>query len=141
MLMQVGYDDHSYPWDKGKLIGQKSPLKPREVWAIRVRLQLADRKRDLALFNLGLDSKLRGCDLMGLRVSDVRTGDEIRNRATINQMKTGNPVQFEIMDQSRDAIQDWCDWKGLAQYDWLFPSRKNPRRHLTTRQYSRIVDQ
>ncbi len=139
--MHASYDDHSYPWNKGKLIGQKSPLKPKEVWTIRVRLQLADRKRDLALFNLALDSKLRGCDLVSLRVSDVRTGDEIRNRATINQMKTGNPVQFEIMDQSRDAIRDWCDWKGLALYDWLFPSRKNAQKHLGTRQYSRIVDQ
>ncbi len=141
MLMKVSYDDHSYPWNKGKLVGQKAPLKPREVWAIRVRLQLAERKRDLALFNLALDSKLRGCDLVSLRVSDVRTGDEIRNRATVNQMKTGNPVQFEIMEQAREAIQAWCESKALAQYDWLFPSRKNPRRHLTTRQYARIVNQ
>ncbi len=141
MLMQVSSDDHSYPWNKGKLIGQKAPLKPREVWAIRVRLQLADRKRDLALFNLALDSKLRGCDLVSLRVSDVRTGDEIRSRATVNQMKTGNPVQFEVMEQSREAVRNWCERKALAQYDWLFPSRKNPRRHLTTRQYARIVNQ
>ena len=140
MLMQVPHDDHSYPLNKGKLVGQKAPLKPREVWPIRVRLQLADRKRDLALFNLALDSTLRGCDLVNLRVSDVRTGDEIKNRATISQMKTGNPLQFEIMDQSREAIRDWCDMKSLAQYDWLFPSRKNPRRHLTTRQYARIVN-
>lgn len=141
MLMQVPYDEHRYPWNKGKLVGQKAPLKPREVWAIRVRLQLADRKRDLALFNLALDSKLRGCDMVSLRVSDVRTGNELRNRATVNQMKTGNPVQFEIMEHSREALRDWCEWKSLAQYDWLFPSRKNPRRHLTTRQYARIVNQ
>ncbi len=141
MLMKVLHDDHRYPWKEGKLVGQKAPLKPREVWAIRVRLQLAERKRDLALFNLALDSKLRGCDLVSLRVSDVRTGDEIRNRATVNQMKTGKPVQFEIMEQAPEAIQAWCESKAPAQYDWLFPSRKNPRRHLTTRQYARIVNQ
>ncbi len=78
-----------YPWNKGKLIGQKTPLKQQEVWAIRVRLELADRKRDLALFNLAIDSKLRGCDLVGLKVSDVRTGDEFQSRAKIIQRKTG----------------------------------------------------
>lgn len=128
------------PWNKGKLIGQKPPLKPREVWAIRVRLQIANKKRDLALFNLSLDSKLRGCDLLSLKVSDVRTGGDVRSRTKIIQKKTGNPVQFEIMDQSRDAIRDWCEFKGLEQYDWLFPSRKDRNHHLSTRQYARLVD-
>lgn len=128
------------PWNRGKLVGQKPPLKPREVWAIRVRLQIANKKRDLALFNLSLDSKLRGCDLLSLKVSDVRTGGEVRHRTKIVQKKTGNPVQFEIMDQSRDAIRDWCDFKQLEQYDWLFPSRKDRNRHLSTRQYARLVD-
>lgn len=82
------------PWNKGKLIGQKSPLIPQQVWAIRVRLQLADSKRDLALFNLALDSKLRGCNLVGLKVSDVQTGDEIRSRSKVTQKKIGKPVQF-----------------------------------------------
>ncbi len=128
------------PWNKGKLVGQKPPLKPREVWAIRVRLQIANKKRDLALFNLSLDSKLRGCDLLSLKVSDVRTGGDVRSRTKIIQKKTGNPVQFEIMDQSRDAIRDWCEFKGLEQYDWLFPSRKDRNHHLSTRQYARLVD-
>ena len=92
------------PWNKGKLIGQKSPLTPQQVWAIRVRLQLAAHKRDLALFNLALDSKLRGCDLVALKVSDIQTGDEIRPRAKIIQKKTGKPVQFEVTKQTRDAL-------------------------------------
>jgi len=127
------------PWNKGKLIGQKSPLTPRQVWAIRVRLQLADSKRDLALFNLALDSKLRGCDLMGLKVSDVQTGDEIRARTKIIQRKTGKPVQFEIMKQTREALVDWIEFKQLNIYDWLFPSRKNRDNAMTTRQYARVV--
>jgi len=127
------------PWNKGKLIGQKSPLTPQQVWAIRVRLQLADSKRDLALFNLALDSKLRGCDLMGLKVSDVQTGDEIRARTKVIQKKTGKPVQFEIMKQTREALMDWIEFKQLNIYDWLFPSRKNRDNAMTTRQYARVV--
>ncbi len=128
------------PWNNGKLIGQKSPLKPQQVWAIRVRLQLAEKKRDLALFNLAIDSKLRGCDLLRLKVSDVRMGDEIRSRAKIVQSKTGNAVQFEITKQTREAIEDWCTQKSLDHHDWLFPSRKDHSRHLSTRQYSRLVE-
>ena len=115
------------------------PLTPQQVWAIRVRLQLANHKRDLALFNLALDSKLRGCDLVNLKVSDVQTGDEIRPRAKIIQKKTGKPVQFEIMKQTRDALIDWIDQKELNIYDWLFPSCKNRDLAMTTRQYGRIV--
>ena len=127
------------PWNKGKLIGQKTPLTPQQVWAIRVRLQLADSKRDLALFNLALDSKLRGCDLMGLKVSDVQTGNEIRSRSKITQKKTGKPVQFEIMKQTRESLVDWIEFKELNIYDWLFPSRKNRDNAMTTRQYARVV--
>jgi len=136
MAVMLQYATPHRPWNKGKLVGQKPPLKPCEVWAIRVRLQIANKKRDLALFNLSLDSKLRGCDLLSLKVSDVRTGGDIRSRTKINQKKTGNPVQFEIMDQSRDAIRDWCEFKRLEQYDWLFPSRKDRNCHLSTRQYA-----
>lgn len=128
------------PWNKRKLIGQKSPLKPQQVWAIRVRLQLADKVRDLALFNLAIDSKLRGCDLVSLRVDDVRLGDEIKSRTKIQQHKTGMPVQFEITKQARDAIDDWCELKSLNQHDWLFPSRKDRSKHLSTRQYARLVE-
>ena len=84
------------PWNKGILIGQKRPLKPKDVWAIRVRLQLQGRKRDLALFNLAIDSKLRGCDLVRLQVDDVCAGGRVRDRGTVIQKKTGRPVQFEI---------------------------------------------
>lgn len=132
--------NHQTPWNKGKLVGQKAPLKPPEVWAIRVRLQLADNKRDLALFNLAVDSKLRGCDLLRIRVSDLQLGSEIRNRAKIVQSKTGTPVQFEVTKCTRAAVADWCGFKGLQPHDWLFPSRKNRNRHLTTRQYARLVD-
>jgi len=128
------------PWNLGKLVGQKAPLKPQEVWAIRVRLQLADNKRDLALFNLAIDSKLRGCDLMRIRVSDLRMGAEYRSRAKVIQSKTGNPVQFEVTKQTRDAIADWCTFKDLRPHDWLFPSRKDTSRHLSTRQYARLVE-
>jgi len=127
------------PWNKGRLIGQKSPFTPQQVWAIRVRLQLADSKRDLAMFNLALDSKLRGCDLMALKVSDLQTGNEIRPRAKIIQSKTGKPVQFEVMKATREAIADWIKVKDLTPYDWLFPSRKNRELPTTTRQYARIV--
>lgn len=129
------------PWNKGKLIGQKPPLKAREVWAIRVHLQLADRKRDLALFNLAIDSKLRSCDLVRLRVNDLWIGEDIRHRAKLVQSKTGEPVQFEVTSQTRDALYDWRSSKELAPHEWLFPSRRDRKRHLGTRQYSRIVDQ
>src|SRR5215210_3053142 len=92
------------PWNKGRLIGQKRPLKPKDVWTIRVRLQLEERRRDLAMFNLAIDSKLRGCDLVRLRVDDVLVGGPVRDRATVIQKKTGRPVQFEITEQTRRAI-------------------------------------
>ena len=94
------------PWNKSRLIGQKRPLKPKDVWAIRVRLQLQGRKRDLALFNLAIDSKLRGCDLVRLQVDDVCAGGRVRDRGTVIQKKTGRPVQFEIMEQTRASIHD-----------------------------------
>src|SRR5216684_4384130 len=95
------------PWNKGPLTGQKRPLKPKDVWSIRVRLQLEHRARDLAMFNLAIDSKLRGCDLVRLQVTDVCAVGRVRDRATIIQKKTGRPVQFEITEQTRAAIQAW----------------------------------
>jgi integrase len=112
------------PWNKGKLVGQKAPLKPQEVWSIRVRLQLADNKRDLALFNLAIDSKLRGCDLLRLRVSDLRMGGEIRSRAKIIQQKTGTTVQFEVTKQTRDAIEAWCAIKELRPTTGCFRAER-----------------
>lgn len=127
------------PWNKGKLIGQKPPLKLKEIWAIRIRLQLAGRLRDLALFNLAIDSKLRGCDLVGLTVREVAHGDRIARRAVILQQKTGQPVQFEITEQSRDSLAIWIRQAGLRPHQHLFPSRLGSSDHVSTRQYSRLV--
>jgi len=127
------------PWNKGRLIGQKRPLKPKDVWAIRVRLQLQGRKRDLALFNLAIDSKLRGCDLVRLQVDDVCAGGRVRDRGTVIQQKTGRPVQFEIMEQTRASIHDWLSKVELRNGRYLFPSRFRAQPHLSTRQYARIV--
>ena len=118
------------PWNKGRLIGQKRPLKPKEVWAIRVRLQLEGRKRDLALFNLAIDSKLRGCDLVSLRVDDVWIGGRPRDRATVIQKKIGRPVQFEITEQTRSSIRDWQPAAGAARI--CSPSVPRPRSRAAT---------
>src|SRR5712692_9942115 len=127
------------PWNKGRLTGQKRPLKPKDVWAIRVRLQLKRRARDLALFNLAIDSKLRGCDLVRLQVDDVCAGGRVRDRATIVQKKTGRPVQFEITEQTRASIQRWLPSVEARHGQYLFPSRFRAQPHLSTRQYARIV--
>ena len=127
------------PWNKGRLTGQKRPLKPKDVWAIRVRLQLQGRKRDLALFNLAIDSKLRGCDLVRLQVDDVCAGGRVRDRGTVIQKKTGRPVQFEITEQTRASIRDWPSKVELRNGRYLFPSRFRAQPHLSTRQYARIV--
>jgi integrase len=128
------------PWNKGKLVGQKAPLKPREVWAIRVRLQMEHHARELALFDLGIDSKLRACDLVKLRVRDVCHGDRVAGRATVLQQKTQRPVQFEISPTTRDAVDAWIRKAGLKSDDYLFPSRVRRSPHLGTRQYARILD-
>jgi len=130
---------HRAPLNKGRLIGQKRPLKPKEVWAIRVRLQLEERRRDLALFNLALDSKLRGCDLVRLQVNDVCVGGRVRDRATVIQRKTGRPVQFEITEQTRAAIRDWVANSVPGNGQYLFPSRFHDQPHISTRQYARVV--
>jgi integrase len=127
------------PWNKGKLLGQKPPLKLKEIWAIRIRLQLAQRIRELALFNLAIDSKLRGCDLVGLRVHDVVQGSRVAPRAIVMQKKTQRPVQFEITEQTRDAVTTWIATAHLKPEHFLFPSRVSESPHLSTRQYSRIV--
>ena len=128
------------PWNKGRLVGPKPPLKLKEIWAIRIRLQLARRIRDLALFNLGLDSKLRACDLVSLRVADITVGSRVANRATVFQRKTQRPVQFELTEHTRDALSAWIAAKQLRTTDYLFPSRVRPERPLSRRQYGRIVD-
>ena len=127
------------PWNKGRLTGQKRPLRPKDVWAIRVRLQLKRRARDLALFNLAIDSKLRGCNLVRLQVDDVCAGGRVRDRATIIQKKTGRPVQFEITEQTRASIRAWLPEVEARNGQYVFPSRFRTQPHLSTRQYTRIV--
>lgn len=128
------------PWNRGMLIGQKRPLKLHEVWSIRIRLQLAVKIRDLALFDLAIDSKLRGCDLVALRVADVAHGKSLLHRAIVMQRKTQRPVQFEITESTRVALAAWIEESGLHNNDYLFPSRKHDSPHLSTRQYARIVN-
>ena len=127
------------PWNRGKLIGQKPPLKVQEIWAIRFQLEKAHRMRELALFTLAIDSKLRGCDLVKLRVHDVAHGDHILSRATVVQQKTGHPVRFELTEQTRDAVRAWIDSQHLEPGDFLFPGHDGASSHLSTRQYARIV--
>jgi integrase len=128
------------PWNKGKLVGQKLPFKLKEIWAIRVRLQIFCRTRELALFDLGIDSKLRACDLLKLRVRDVCHGERVAARAIVLQQKTSRPVQFEITEPTRTALADWIKVSGLSLDDFLFRSRVRRSPHLSTRQYARIVD-
>ena len=126
-------------WNKGPLVGQKRLLRPKKIWAIRIRLQMKRRKRDLAMFNLAIDSKLRGCDLVSLRVDDVASGGRVRDRGTIVQHKTGRPVQFEITEQTRAPLQDWLNVRPTDRGPYVFPSRIHEQPHLTARQYARIV--
>ena len=128
------------PWNKGKLLGQKLPLKLQEIWAIRIRLQLSKRIRDLALFNLAIDSKLRSCDLVKIKVKDVSHGNSIAKRAMVMQQKTKQPVQFEITAQTRKSIEDLIKHAQLNTNDYLFKSRLQNSEHLSTRQYARIVN-
>ncbi|GAB6195994.1 tyrosine-type recombinase/integrase [Lysobacter xanthus] len=127
------------PWNKGKLVGQKAPLRLSEIWSIRVRLQLAGNLRDFALFNLAIDSKLRGCDLVALRLRDISHGNAIARRAIILQKKTGRPVQFELTDLTRAAVAEWVHQLHLSAASYLFPGRCGEAGHLSTRQYARIV--
>ena len=127
------------PWNKGKLTGQKPPLQPRHIWAIRTHLQLGGRKRDLALFNLAIDSKLRGCDLVSLKVEDVAPSGHAIRRSTIRQKKTGRPVQFEITEPTRQAVDDYLAGQQKRPGDFLFTGRRGSGMCLTTRQYARLL--
>jgi integrase len=127
------------PWNKGLLIGQKKPLEPKHVWSIRVRLEIARSRRDLAIFNLAIDSKLRACDLVKLRLNDICSGVKVRHRAPIVQKKTGRPVQFEITEQSRSSVEAWLPMLRATGSRYLFPSRLHASPHISTRQYARLV--
>ena len=127
------------PWNKGKLIGQRPPLKLQEVWAMRIRLQLSGNKRALALFNLAIDSKLRSCDLVKLRISDISQMGAVSSRAMVLQQKTKQSVQFEIMQGTRDSLHQYLLTLDSEPQDYLFRSRIAESAHLSTRQYARIV--
>jgi integrase len=129
------------PWNKGKPIGQKPPLKLKDIWAIRIHLQNTQQVRDLAMFNLAIDSKLRGCDLVNLRVRDVIHGSQILPRTMIVQRKTQHPVQFELTEPTRIAVAAWIAKANLKSEQYLFPSRVVKSPHVSTRQYARIVHQ
>ena len=119
----------------------KPPLKPKQIWGIRARLQIAKRTRDLALFDLALDSKLRGCDLVRVKISDIALHGAMQTRATVTQRKTGRPVQFELTEQTRTSVHAWLQIRGNRSPEFLFPSRVNRSGHLSTRQYARLVDE
>ena len=127
------------PWNKGKLIGAKPPLRSKHVWSIRTKLQIEGRKRDLALFNLAIDSKLRGCDVVSIRVEDIAPRGYAIDRATVRQKKTGHPVRFEITEQTRQALDDYMHATGKQPGGFLFTGRRGADRCLTTRQYARLV--
>ena len=127
------------PWNKGRLIGPKPPLLPKHVWSIRTRLQLTGKSRDLALFNLAIDSKLRGCDVVALKAEDVAPAGYATDRAIVRQRKTGRSVKFELTDQTRQSIDDYLESRWKRPGEFLFPSRQRPGRNLSTRQYARLL--
>lgn len=126
-------------WNKGRIFGQKRPLQPKHVWSIRVRLEMADNRRDLALFNMAVDSKLRGCDLVCLRVRDVFVSGRVKERASMTQSKTGKPVKFEVTETTRQSLERWIADPEMFGVEFLWPSRLHGSPHLSTRQYARIL--
>jgi integrase len=128
-------------WNAGKMVGAKRALKPQQVWAIRLWLDRERRLRDRALFDLAIDSKLRGCDVVKVRIGDLVSGGQIRMRAIVVQQKTGRPVQFEMLEPARASILAWLERRGGTPGDYVFPSRAHHAEHLSTRQYSRLVDE
>lgn len=140
MVTQIRINEKYTPWNKGKIIGQKHPLKASEVWSIRTILKQAKSKRNLALFNLAIDSKLRGCDLVTLKRRDVSHGSKILSRATILQQKTGTPVQFEITEKTRESLTELFKEDEFGFDDYIFKSRLHDSPHISTRAYARIVN-
>ncbi len=128
-------------WNAGKKVGAKRPLKPRQIWAIRFFLDREGRSRDRALFDLAIDSKLRGCDLVKIKIGSLVVGRDIRTRAIVVQQKTGRPVQFELMADARASLLAWLQRRGGTIDDFAFPSRIDQADHLSTRQYARLVDE
>jgi integrase len=127
------------PWNKGKVMGAKPPLRPKHVWAIRSKLQVERRTRDLAMFNLAIDSKLRACDLVSLKVEDIAPHGHAIDRGTVRQKKTGRPVRFEMTEQTREALDSYLKAAGKKPGEFLFVGRRGGDRSMTTRQYARLV--
>ncbi len=128
-------------WNSGRKVGAKRALKPRQVWAIRFFLDQHRRMRDRALFDLAIDSKLRGCDVVKVRIGNLVLGGQVRTRAIVVQSKTGKPVQFELMQDARASLLAWLERRGGTLADYVFPSRIDHAEHLSTRQYARLVDE
>ena len=128
-------------WNAGRKVGAKRALKPRQVWAIRFFLDQHRRMRDRALFDLAIDSKLRGCDVVKIRIGDLVLGGQVRTRAIVVQAKTGKPVQFELMQDARASLLAWLERRGGILNDYVFPSRIDHAHHLSTRQYARLVEE
>jgi integrase len=128
-------------WNAGKTVGAKRPLTQKQIWAVRFFLDREGRLRDRALFDLAIDSKLRGCDLVTLKIGDLVSGGDIRTRAIVIQQKTGRPVQFELTADVRASLTAWLERRGGTVQHYAFPSRLDPAGHLSTRQYARLVDE
>ncbi len=141
MLPYTADTDSRGPWNKGKLIGPKPPLQPKHVWGIRTNLQLEGRTRDLCLFNLAIDSKLRACDVVSLKVETVAPQGYALDRATVRQRKTGRPVKFEITEPTRESIDSYLRASGKKPNEYLFSGRGGSDSHLSTRQYARLLSE
>jgi integrase len=143
MTMHIAHSARATPkrgsWNKGKVIGAKPPLRPKHVWSIRTKLQIADRKRDLAMFNLAIDTKQRGCDVVALKVEDIAPQGHAVERATVRQKKTGVPVRFEVTERTRQAVDDYIRAADRKPGEFLFGAQRRPDQCLSTRQYSRLV--
>jgi site-specific recombinase XerC len=129
------------PWNAGHMVGAKRALKPQQVWAIRFWLEREGRLRDRALFDLAIDSKLRGCDVVKIRIGELVSGGRVRARATVVQQKTNRPVQFELLDAARSSLQNWLERRGGTLDDYVFPSRTDRAKHISTRQFARLMDE
>ncbi len=129
------------PWNAGRMLGAKRALKPQQVWAIRFWLDHECRLRDRAMFDFAVNSKLRGCDVVKVKISDLVSGGRVRSRATVVQQKTGRPVQFELLEPARGSILAWLERRGGTLDEFVFPSRTDHVDHISTRQYARLVDE
>jgi integrase len=129
------------PWNAGRKLGGKRALKPQQVWAIRFWLDRECRLRDRAMFDLAIDSKLRGCDVVKIKIGELVSGGQVRSRAIVIQQKTRRAVQFELLEPARGSILAWLERRGGTLDDFVFPSRIDHADHISTRQYARLVDE